>query len=268
METLVIDDCSQDQTCEIVRKFKVNHLIINDTNSGGPNKGRNIGLKLASGDYICFLDHDDTWQPTKVKYQLSATSFGSIVTCGYKTINTETGVQLNSNVQDFKIRIYKQSETFLKKLSKEKKDIQQTYFSTIMIANHLKHTLFEEHFGMVDYDWLLRLFHNQTSVELNANLVVRHVGSHNLSLNHEYRIKDYYYSLMTLEHYSSKYSRQVSMARKRINGSRARYYYLIGNMTDARKYLLQAKPGIKELIYYVTSFIGSSWVKRKFQVFG
>lgn len=268
LEIIIIDDCSQDRTCDIVRCYDISQLIVNDANSGGPNKGRNSGLKKASGNYICFLDHDDTWQPAKIKNQLALVQIAPIVTCGYKTINTETGVELNSNTQDFRTSKYNQNDTFLKKLAKEKQGAQQTYFSTIMIANHLKHVLFEEHFGMVDYDWILRLFHNNCSVELNANLVCRYVGSKNLSLNHDYRIKDYYYSLMTLELYASHYIKEVTLAQKRINGSRARYYYLTGNMSSARKYFLHANIGIKEIIYYMTTFMGSSWVKRRFQVFG
>ncbi len=267
-EVLVIDDNSRDTTTEIIRSFNVDHLIINNPNSGGPNKGRNIGLRMATGDYICFLDHDDIWLPSKIHHQLLAAQLAPIVTCGYKTINTETGAQWESNGEDFKNKVYQKNETFLKKLSKEKYNIQQTYFSTIMIAKTLQDVFFEEHFGMIDFDWLLRLFHQQASVEVNANLVQRYVGTKNLSLDNEYRKKDYYYSLLSLESFENTYSHQVAVSRRRINGSRARYFYSVGDMRAARKYFRRSQWGAKEVMYYITTYVGSEWVKKHFHVFG
>ena len=31
---------------------------------------RNLGIKKASGDYICFIDSDDLWDENKIKIQL------------------------------------------------------------------------------------------------------------------------------------------------------------------------------------------------------
>jgi hypothetical protein len=39
-------------------------------------------------------------------------------------------------------------------------------------------------------------------------------------------------------------------------------------MALARKYLKKSAPGLKTLLYYLTSFAGSSIVKRFFRVFG
>ncbi|HEY9045189.1 MAG TPA: glycosyltransferase family 2 protein [Ohtaekwangia sp.] len=268
MEIIAVDDCSTDNTTDILQKFNVTIYYTSSKNKGGPNYGRNIGLKNATGDYICFLDHDDTWQPQKLLLQLKAVRYASIVTCGYEVIDSPAGTHLMLTDREPAVQLYKPNETFLKKLAKEKQNVQHTYLSSIMITKELKDIFFEEHFGMLDFDWLLRLFENRTSAEVPINLVTRFVDGSNLSLNHDYRKKDYYYSLMCLEAFEKKYPKEVAQATRRINGSRARYSYLVGEMREARKYLLKAMPGLKELLYYITSFYGSKWVKKRFIIFG
>lgn len=66
-EVIVVDDCSTDNTMEIVdsyiEKFKEKNisLIISKTekNSGGPGIPRNIGLSLSKGTFIYHIDGDD-----------------------------------------------------------------------------------------------------------------------------------------------------------------------------------------------------------------
>lgn len=61
-EVVVVDDCSTDQTLQIVEKYrnklnlKVSQL---ETNSGGPGKPRNVALKQAEGEFVLFMDSDD-----------------------------------------------------------------------------------------------------------------------------------------------------------------------------------------------------------------
>lgn len=58
IEVIVIDDCSTDNSLEIISKYPVK-LITNKTNLGA-GKSRNIGVHNASGDFIMFVDSDDT----------------------------------------------------------------------------------------------------------------------------------------------------------------------------------------------------------------
>lgn len=57
-EIIVIDNNSQDDSCEMIKKrFLDVKLIENKENSGFP-KGNNIGVSKAQGDYICILNPD------------------------------------------------------------------------------------------------------------------------------------------------------------------------------------------------------------------
>lgn len=72
-EILVIDDCSTDTTKNVVRSYcqktSLVHYVKNQTNSGAAFS-RNQGVKLATGEYVAFLDADDYWSEGKLKDQL------------------------------------------------------------------------------------------------------------------------------------------------------------------------------------------------------
>ena len=73
-ELLVIDDCSTDNTANIVMDLasydKRIHLISNAKNSG-VSYTRMHGLKESKGSWIAILDSDDMWRPEKLEKQFS-----------------------------------------------------------------------------------------------------------------------------------------------------------------------------------------------------
>ncbi|WP_299824562.1 glycosyltransferase family A protein [uncultured Pontibacter sp.] len=73
-ELIIVNDCSKDNTVQIINRYIAQHdnikLIDLEVNQG-PCLARNIGIKCATGDYICFLDSDDLWHPSKLELQTS-----------------------------------------------------------------------------------------------------------------------------------------------------------------------------------------------------
>jgi len=71
-EIIVIDNYSNDNTSDIVRKNNKKIVYKKINNNGVIAKSRNLGIKLSKGKWIAFLDSDDYWDKNKLKkiYQL------------------------------------------------------------------------------------------------------------------------------------------------------------------------------------------------------
>lgn len=73
-ELLITDDCSTDNTVELVRLLAAKDsrisIEVNSVNSGA-GFSRNQSINRAKGKYIAFLDADDLWLPNKLSSQVS-----------------------------------------------------------------------------------------------------------------------------------------------------------------------------------------------------
>jgi len=73
-QILVINDGSTDDSKLLVEKYIDEHpglnIILIDKPNGGVSSARNMGLKMAQGDYIALLDSDDAWLSTKMELQV------------------------------------------------------------------------------------------------------------------------------------------------------------------------------------------------------
>lgn len=71
-EMIIVDDCSTDNTIDIINNYKYDKrikVVVNEKNSGAAIS-RNKGLRLAKGKWIAFLDSDDLWEPRKLELQI------------------------------------------------------------------------------------------------------------------------------------------------------------------------------------------------------
>lgn len=71
-ELLIVDDCSTDNTIEILQELNDQrvHIFKNEKNSGAA-ASRNKALREANGRWIAFLDSDDLWMPEKLEKQIA-----------------------------------------------------------------------------------------------------------------------------------------------------------------------------------------------------
>ena len=71
MELIVVDDASTDGTQAYCESLPLRYLHIPKAESRGGNHARNLGVKMARGEYVAFLDDDDYWLPKKIEKQVA-----------------------------------------------------------------------------------------------------------------------------------------------------------------------------------------------------
>ena len=71
-EIIVVNDGSTDRTGEIARRFASENVLVLSTENRGSAAGRNHAFRLSQGDYIQWLDADDSLASDKIERQMAA----------------------------------------------------------------------------------------------------------------------------------------------------------------------------------------------------
>lgn len=85
LEIILVDDASPDSCGDICDAYAAmdNRVRVIHKQNGGAASARNAGLDVASGDYICFVDSDDTVENDYVETLLKALGDGDMAMCGF-----------------------------------------------------------------------------------------------------------------------------------------------------------------------------------------
>ena len=110
-ELILVDDCSKDNTLEIIQSIingdvngNGNFFLLRQERNQGPSAARNRGIREAKGEYVFFLDADDTITPDciEVLYGLAKQHDADYVQGKYQTSCEHEGLEVQKvqEVQD------------------------------------------------------------------------------------------------------------------------------------------------------------------------
>lgn len=68
-EIIIVNDGSPEDMSYFLEKYE-QHVVYKYKENGGPASARNLGIDIAKGKYIAFLDSDDLWINTKLEKQV------------------------------------------------------------------------------------------------------------------------------------------------------------------------------------------------------
>ena len=94
LELIVVDDGSTDESSEILRRVDDPRLKMVFQRNMGVSSARNRGLAEARGEFVAFLDADDTWHPDflgKLAAALDANPEAVLAYCGWQNVGLPGG---------------------------------------------------------------------------------------------------------------------------------------------------------------------------------
>lgn len=94
IELIVIDDGSRDDSLRVLGQIDDTRLRVESRPNQGVCAARNRGLALARGEYVAFLDADDTWSPQALEHlreALDAAPDAAIAYCGWQNLGLDGG---------------------------------------------------------------------------------------------------------------------------------------------------------------------------------
>ena len=91
IEIILVDDGSTDSSGNICEEYALKYPYIHTVHieNSGPATAKNVGLKLAKGDYVSFTDSDDELEPTMFYEMISAGNENNseIICCNFKEVD-------------------------------------------------------------------------------------------------------------------------------------------------------------------------------------
>lgn len=258
IEVIVVSDGSTDDTDVVVSKYEnSDHRVkyVSYTPAKGGNYARNLGISHSTGEYVAFLDDDDTWFPEKLEKQLKVMEENPLVGLVY------TGCHV----------IYVNEKVEYRSIPQKSGDLLHDLLldnvvgstSTVLVRKTIfeQSGVFDEKLGALqDYDlWIRIAKYAQIGVvsEELINYFNYRGGKQVSALTSKYEA--------AFDYINSKYKNEIAgLSEKDYKIKMQHQYFLLGNKAmrnndnaTARRYfrkLLKISFSKKGFIYYLLTF--------------
>lgn len=240
LELIVVDDCSKDNTVEVLKSIKDDRLkIIRLEKNSGACVARNVGIENAQGDYIAFQDSDDEWLLDKLEKQMAIFEKEKVdlVFCAFNRFGLGKNLtcpKLSEGIVERKT-LLEDSRISTQTLIGKKECFENVKFDPEMPR-------------LQDYDITIRLSKKYSIYFVNEPLVNMYVQNDSISKNKNkmIRAETIIFSKYKddIEKYKDfKYHNMLGLASaKRKSGYKSSYEY---------KTLYKMKPSVSSLLKYI-----------------
>ena len=172
LEIIIVDDGSTDNTADIASCFEGNIRYIYQPNRG-PSAARNLGIRMAAGNVIAFLDVDDLWTVDNLKRQIAVLAADPSVKIVQGLIQQ---MQLDTSASNVTKMVFEKSSEPYAFINLGSAIYRSSVFEKVGLFDE---TLFENE----DTDWFFRAWENSISkVVLNRVTLFYRIHDHNMSL--------------------------------------------------------------------------------------
>lgn len=188
-ELILVDDGSQDQSGEICDEFRMidDRVIVIHKKNEGQSIARNVGIEIAHGEYVCFIDSDD-WihnQYLEVLYSNARKMAADIVQCNYYYAY-ETFYLTEKKTYctcENEIITYTTDEAIYQLI--QHKDIKNFLWGKIIRVDLVKSNLLPNIATFEDLYWFPKLIQSCNKYVI-VNKTLYYYRQHESSLTHEY----------------------------------------------------------------------------------
>jgi glycosyltransferase involved in cell wall biosynthesis len=204
LEILIVNDGSADNSKGIVENYinnKPKHKIyLLDKENGGASSARNVGLDLAKGNHILFLDSDDTFVQNSIEYVTeSINANNSDIACfGYEFFDDKNKSLLKFNYNKVVI-IDDYINDFLTNGTVKNVIWNKIYCRKFLVENNIKfHSNFEPN---EDSLFVFEILLKTRNIIFLEKILYNHISDNKESYTNKFHNFHYENALSLLKHY-------------------------------------------------------------------
>lgn len=162
LEIILINDGSCDNSLNIMREYerKDSRIRVFDKENGGSSSARNVGIREATGEYICFCDSDDYYEPDIIEnlFLVFNKYKDAVIAQCMSVCRNEDDTIFSGPLKDSGKIVLESNEDFFRELLLHKGD---SSFCTKMIkAEFIRNYFFSEGRLNEDFELLLKMIPN------------------------------------------------------------------------------------------------------------